>query len=147
MDCNKTSEVVVLYCIDCFFVIQGEPVTVRNMHRPKAKIAYLDEMADACRGQGTCYNEHPWQTPNLDNHFNFLGYYTNLCCYCARQRGWNAISFRELACTPCQKEAAFAACVEAFANGIKHARCFWAELDKDLVNLIASFARRPRISQ
>ena len=67
-----------------------------------------DDFAYYCRGQGVFYSDksHPHSAPDDNDpqdHFNFSGLFSGLCCFCARMQGFYHGPFVDIACYHCKR--------------------------------------------
>ena len=108
--------------------------------------------ADVCRGQGTFYatrkpdQERP---PPYSEHFNFLGIYCGMCCYCALKKGLNLDSFFSVGCYDCKRRRHLVMMATEFAR-LKKRRSGsaveawstdrWAGLPDSLIDVIIAMA-------
>ena len=86
------------------------PVAVVNDRHIKLSGEFEDgDFTKHCRGQGTRYNDPnpPAYVEYVDgHHFNFTGYYSGCCCFCAFQNGFGSEMFLSNGCFNCiRKEA------------------------------------------
>ena len=110
------------------------------------------DFAKTCRGQGTFYKQRVQhnagrQIPHFDAHFNFLGCFEGLCCYCALTRGWAPASFSSVSCYHCRRTAEL---VGAFATlkdgGLRRVPGdVWRGLSPEIIDMILEhvLGRRP----
>lgn len=68
-----------------------------------------DDFVNNCRGQGSRYSEKCTETTvqlqnkQEDFHFNFMGEYKGLCCFCAVRIGLSSLSFADISCYHCKR--------------------------------------------
>ena len=111
--------------------------------------------APVCRGQGPFYatrKSDQERTPsNSSEHFNFIGTYRGLCCYCALKTGLHLKSFLSAGCYACKRRRHLVMVVTEFAR-LKRWRSGdaipatalptgrWAALPHSLVDTIIAMA-------
>ena len=114
------------------------------------------DFAKTCRGQGTFYKQRVQhnagrQIPPLDAHFNFLGCFKGLCCYCALTRGWPSASFSSASCYHCRRMAELVGTFATLKDGglRRVSGDVWRGLSPEIIDMILEkvLGGRPRLQE
>ena len=101
---NRVQKVV--YCVP------GSLPSISCMNRnSKLSTAFDDEASFAhhCRGQGSHYNtrhEPPllYRGDSMSVHYNFSGFFSGTCCFCALHSGFGPGIFAQMGCSNCVRK-------------------------------------------